>query len=106
MNGTRERQIERSTRGPRPAAILCAVIAAAGLLPLPVVAYVGPGAGLSALGSLLALLAAIVVAIAGFIWYPIKRLLGRRRTSTPAESSQASGASPPTNGDRRDDKRR
>jgi hypothetical protein len=104
MNGTRERQMEKSTRGPRPAALLCAAIAA-WLLPLPVVAYVGPGAGLSALGSLLALLAAIVVAIAGFLWYPIKRLLGRRRTSAPVESNEASGASPPTTGDRRDDER-
>jgi hypothetical protein len=105
MNGARERQMEESTRGPRSHALLCAVIAAAGLLPLPVVAYVGPGAGLSALGSLLALLAAIVVAIAGFLWYPIKRLFGRRRTSAPVESNEASGASPPATGDRRDDEK-
>jgi hypothetical protein len=103
MNGTRERHMEKSTRGTRANALLRAVVAAAGLLPLPVVAYVGPGAGLSALGSLLALLAAIVVAIAGFLWYPIKRLLGRRRTSAPVESGEASGASPP--GDHRDDER-
>lgn len=104
MNRTRERQMEKSTRGPGPAALLGTVLAA-GLLPLPVVAYVGPGAGLSALGSLLALLAAIVVAIAGFLWYPIKRLLGRRRTSAPVESDETSGASPPTTGDRRDHER-
>ncbi len=49
------------------------------IIPWPVSAYVGPGAGLSALGALLALLAAIVVAIFGFFWYPIKRLLNKRR---------------------------
>lgn len=45
------------------------------LLPSPAHAYIGPGAGLSAIGSLLALLAAAVVALFGFIWYPIKRAL-------------------------------
>lgn len=40
-----------------------------------VIAYVGPGAGLSAIGAFLAILAGIVVAIVGFIWYPIKRLI-------------------------------
>ncbi|MGD2070440.1 MAG: hypothetical protein PVI57_17320 [Gemmatimonadota bacterium] len=44
------------------------------------VAYIGPGAGLSAIGAFLALVAAVVVAIFGFVWYPVKRLfraLGR-----------------------------
>ena len=42
-------------------------------------AYVGPGAGLSAIGSLLALVAAVLLAIVGFVWYPGKRLARRRR---------------------------
>ena len=37
-------------------------------------AYIGPGAGLSAIGTVLAFLAAIVLAIVGFVWYPLKRL--------------------------------
>lgn len=41
-------------------------------------AYLGPGAGLSALGSILALLAAFVLAIFGFVWYPIKRLMKKK----------------------------
>lgn len=63
-------------------AIVCAT-------PLAAAAYVGPGAGLSALGSLLALIAAVLVAIAGFIWYPVKRLL--RRRSAPAAGAKAGG---------------
>ena len=48
-----------------------------------VIAYVGPGAGLSAIGAFLAILAGIVVAIVGFIWYPIKRLIrGVKRTAS------------------------
>lgn len=42
-------------------------------------AYVGPGAGLTAVGTVLALLAAVGLLIAGFVWYPVKRLLRRRR---------------------------
>ncbi|MGI9350090.1 MAG: hypothetical protein ACR2O3_00890 [Rhizobiaceae bacterium] len=43
-------------------------------------AYLGPGAGLSALGSLLALIGIVVLAIAGFLWYPIKRMVTRSKT--------------------------
>jgi len=71
---------------------------------LPVAAYVGPGAGLSALGSLLALLAAVIVAIAGFLWYPIKRLLSKRRATAKQVDSGASPADPaPQPGQPRDD---
>jgi hypothetical protein len=41
-------------------------------------AYVGPGTGLSAIGAFLALIVGVIVAILGFLWYPIKRLLGRK----------------------------
>lgn len=44
------------------------------------VAYIGPGAGLSAIGSLLALVVALIVAIFGFLWYPIKRLMKKNKT--------------------------
>lgn len=41
----------------------------------PAAAYVGPGAGLSAIGAFLAVVAAVIVTLFGFIWYPIKRIL-------------------------------
>ncbi len=47
-------------------------------LPQSALAYLGPGAGLSAIGSFLALLAGIIIAILGFLWYPIKRLFGKK----------------------------
>jgi hypothetical protein len=53
------------------------------LAPSAAFAYVGPGAGLSAVGSLLSLLAAIGLAIVGFVWYPIRRLLRRIRPQQP-----------------------
>ena len=48
-------------------------------LPAPALAYIGPGAGLSAVGSFVALLGAVLLAIVGFVWYPIKRLMRGRR---------------------------
>jgi hypothetical protein len=36
-------------------------------------AYIGPGAGITAIGTAIALLGAIVLAIVGFVWYPLKR---------------------------------
>jgi hypothetical protein len=49
-------------------------------------AYIGPGAGLSAIGALLAIFAAILLAIVGFVWYPIKRLLRRKQKDEIEES--------------------
>jgi uncharacterized membrane protein YidH (DUF202 family) len=55
------------------------VVAAATLvLPDPALAYVGPGAGLTAIGTVLALLGALCLALVGFVWYPVKRLMRRR----------------------------
>jgi hypothetical protein len=60
--------------------LLLAVIFSTILISADAQAYIGPGAGLSAIGSLLALVAAVLLAIVGFIWYPMKRILRRRRT--------------------------
>lgn len=57
-------------------------------------AYMGPGAGLSAIGSLVSVVSALLLAIAGFVWYPLKRLLrrGRRRPAAPtAERAETAG---------------
>lgn len=66
-------------------------LVAAGLLLLvgtmPAYAYVGPGAGLSAIGSLLALGLALLVAFIGFIWYPLKRLRQKRKGNIMTEPS-------------------
>ena len=52
----------------------------------PAYAYVGPGAGLTAIGSLVALLAAVGLAVVGFVWYPVTRLRRRRKEARkPAE---------------------
>ena len=40
-------------------------------------AYIGPGAGIAAIGTVVALIGFILLAIVAFIWYPIKRLLAK-----------------------------
>lgn len=56
------------------------------------VAYIGPGAGLSAIGSVLALLGALVLMVVGFVWYPVKRLLKWRKRDGRAKQDAASGS--------------
>lgn len=70
----------------KPLALTLAIVTIA-LAPSAALAYVGPGAGLSALGSLFSLLAAVGLAIVGFIWYPIRRLLRRfsSKETSPGE---------------------
>ena len=43
-------------------------------------AYIGPGAGLGVIGAILGTIMAVVLAIVGVIWYPIKRLLKRKKS--------------------------
>lgn len=50
-----------------------------GINAAPAVAYVGPGAGLTAIGTMVAVILAILLALVGFVWYPLKRLLHKRR---------------------------
>lgn len=49
------------------------------LIAVPLLAYLGPGGALSAIGSFLALLAAVVLALVGFVWLPLKRMLRAMR---------------------------
>lgn len=54
----------------------------------PAMAYVGPGAGLAAIGAFFALVAGILAAIFGFLWYPVKRLIRKRKKSKEDSESK------------------
>ena len=51
-------------------------------LPEAASAYVGPGAGITAVGAVLALIGGLILAVFGFVWYPIKRLRRAKGKST------------------------
>lgn len=52
----------------------------------PALAYIGPGAGLGAIGTAIGVILAILLLSVGFIWYPLRRFLRRRRQMRAAES--------------------
>lgn len=69
------------------------VMAATVLLSTPAMAYIGPGAGISVLGSLLGILATIVVAIGAIVMWPLRKALKKRRqASSGTEESTPDGA--------------
>ena len=68
----------------KPAAACLMVIALAA--PAAAMAYVGPGLGMGAVAAFFGAVLAVLLAIVGVVWYPIKRLLGKRKTTEPAET--------------------
>ena len=50
------------------------------ILPSSALAYIGPGAGLGAIGILIAIIVAVILLIVGFVWYPVKRLMRARKS--------------------------
>jgi len=60
------------------------------LLPEPAMAYIGPGAGLTAIGAFLAVVVGLIAALFGFMWYPLKRLI--RKWKKRGHDTQAGDA--------------
>lgn len=54
-------------------------------------AYIGPGAGISVLGSLLGILGTIVVAIGAIIFWPIRKLMKRRKKAGQTADNTSPG---------------
>ena len=52
-------------------------------------AYVGPGAGLSMVGSLVAVVGALIFAILGLVLFPLRLMMKRRRTAAAAGNDGA-----------------
>jgi hypothetical protein len=53
--------------------------------PQSAAAYIGPGAGLSAIGTFLAVVLGVIIALFGFVWYPLKRLLRKLKEKEQSE---------------------
>jgi uncharacterized membrane protein len=53
-------------------------------------AYVGPGAGISMLGALGAVIVAILFALGGLIWWPVRTMRRRRRQAANAAAAAGS----------------
>jgi len=57
------------------------------LIPSAAYAYVGPGSGITVIGAALALVGGVILAIVGFIWYPVKRLVRRLKRRSETEGA-------------------
>lgn len=53
------------------------------LLPSLAHAYIGPGAGAGTIAVVLGVIAAVLMAFVGLIWYPLKRLFRGRSPAKP-----------------------
>jgi hypothetical protein len=60
-------------------ALLAACTSAVALATSPAFAYVGPGAGLTLLGALWGLIAAVVVSVGFILLWPLRRLMRRNK---------------------------
>ncbi len=64
----------------------------------PALAYIGPGAGLSLLGALWGVLAAVFAVFAFLLLWPLRRLLRRRKAETAARRQAQRGDAQPVAG--------
>ena len=75
-----------------PVKFTACLLVLAGLLVYPAVsfAYVGPGAGITALGALWALIATVVITLVGLLIWPIRALMKRKKQSGgPVEKNES-----------------
>ncbi|MFV1852574.1 MAG: hypothetical protein ACMZ66_17975 [Thalassospira sp.] len=70
------------------AILTCAML----LTALPAHAYVGPGAGLSLLSALWAVLAAIVVAVGFVLMWPLRKMMRKRKANRMAKPANANAS--------------
>lgn len=67
------------------------------VLAAPASAYIGPGAGISVLGSLVGIVAAVFIALFAIVAWPVRRMLKKRkqRNEVTAENPQQDVPSEP-----------
>lgn len=51
-------------------------------------AYVGPGLGLGVIGAIISGILAVLLAIVGVIWYPLKRILKKKQAASDSKKEE------------------
>ncbi|MGB1128935.1 MAG: FeoB-associated Cys-rich membrane protein [Haloferula sp.] len=54
-----------------------------------VLAYLGPGGAVSAIGAIFAAIIGVLIALLGFVWYPIRRMMRKKREGAVAAENSA-----------------
>ena len=57
-------------------------------LTTPAIAYIGPGLGVGAVGAVLGVVGGMLLAIFAVLYYPIKRMLKKRRESSSTKANK------------------
>ena len=58
-------------------------------------AYVGPGMGAGAIAAVVGAIVSVFVAIFAIVYYPIKRMMKKRKATPPADSGKNGNAEKP-----------
>ena len=66
-------------------ALALSIIAAA----TPAQAYIGPGAGIGAIAVVLGIFASIIFGLAAIVWFPIKRMMKRKKAPEKPAGEQS-----------------
>ncbi|MDX1570343.1 MAG: FeoB-associated Cys-rich membrane protein [Xanthomonadales bacterium] len=56
---------------------------------LPAAAYIGPGAGISVLGSIVSIVLGIILALAAIVLWPLRRMLKRKKNQSASPETDA-----------------
>lgn len=62
------------------------------LFSVPAQAYIGPGAGISVLASVIGILVTILIAVGAIVWWPIRRMMKRRKSRSESNSEASANA--------------
>jgi membrane protein implicated in regulation of membrane protease activity len=68
--------------------LAAALTCLAALTPGAALAYIGPGVGAGALAAVVGVVGSILLAIVGILYYPIKRMLKRKKSPAPAKPAE------------------
>lgn len=67
---------------------LCLAALAGVVIARPAEAYIGPGAGLGTILVAVALGLGLVLVLAGFVWYPLKRMMRKRKAADAEDAAE------------------
>ena len=67
---------------------LCLAALAGTVIASPAEAYIGPGAGLGTIVIAVALGLGLVLVLAGFVWYPLKRMMRNRKAADSEDATE------------------
>ena len=74
---------------PRPTfGFVAALALAATLVPGAALAYIGPGVGAGAFAAVVGVIGSIFLAIVGVVYYPIKRMLKRKKSPAAGKPAE------------------